>query len=90
LLHKCVLDGADCEGTYGIEINRTALTLTLVTHGSYSTSIGSRLCLLKDSKPYYLFKLNNREFTFSVDVSNFLAALTVLYTSSKWTLTVVL
>jgi cellulose 1,4-beta-cellobiosidase len=66
---KCVLDGADYQGTYGIQSNGTAITLKFVTHGSYSTNIGSRLYLLKDSKTYYVFKLNNKEFTFSVDVS---------------------
>jgi cellulose 1,4-beta-cellobiosidase len=40
-----------------------------VAHGSYSTNIGSRLYLLKDSKTYCIFKMNNKEFTFSVNVS---------------------
>jgi cellulose 1,4-beta-cellobiosidase len=37
------------------------LTLKFVTHGSYSTNIGSRLYLLKDADTYYVFKLNNEQ-----------------------------
>jgi cellulose 1,4-beta-cellobiosidase len=40
-----------------------------VTRTSSSTNIGSRLYLLRDPSHYQIFKLKNREFTFSVDVS---------------------
>jgi cellulose 1,4-beta-cellobiosidase len=40
---NCVLDGADYQSTYGVQSNGTALTLKFVTHGSYSTNVGSRL-----------------------------------------------
>lgn len=37
---KCVLDGADYEGTYGATTSGNALTLKFVTKGSYATNIG--------------------------------------------------
>lgn len=48
----------------------SSLKLGFVTHGPYSTNIGSRLYLLDSETEYHLFKLKNREFTFDVDVSN--------------------
>jgi cellulose 1,4-beta-cellobiosidase len=68
--NNCVLDSADYEGTYGITTSGNSLTLKFVTHGSYSTNIGSRVFLLKDESHYQLFKLKNKEFTFTTDVSN--------------------
>jgi len=67
---KCALDGADYQGTYGITSSGTGLTLGFVTHGPYSTNIGSRVYLLASNTQYQLFKLKNQEFTFDVDVSN--------------------
>jgi cellulose 1,4-beta-cellobiosidase len=67
---KCKLDGADYTGTYGVNTNGTALTLKFVTHGSYSTNIGSRVYLMKSTDAYAMFKLSGQEFTFSTDVSN--------------------
>nr|BAF57418.1 putative glycosyl hydrolase family7 [uncultured symbiotic protist of Mastotermes darwiniensis]BAF57428.1 putative glycosyl hydrolase family7 [uncultured symbiotic protist of Mastotermes darwiniensis] len=67
---NCVLEGADYSGTYGVTSSGNALTLKFVTHGSYSTNVGSRLYLLKDEKTYQMFNLNGKEFTFTVDVSN--------------------
>jgi cellulose 1,4-beta-cellobiosidase len=64
------VDGADYPGTYGITTSGSALTLKFVTHGPYSTNIGSRLYLLQDTSNYMMFNLNNKEFTFTVDVSN--------------------
>ncbi|CAK4177281.1 unnamed protein product, partial [Aphanomyces euteiches] len=55
---NCALDGAYYSGT-----------LKLVTHGPYSTNVGSRLYLLEDDNNYKLFKLLNQEFTFDVDAS---------------------
>nr|BAF57425.1 putative glycosyl hydrolase family7 [uncultured symbiotic protist of Mastotermes darwiniensis] len=66
---NCVLEGADYSGTYGVTSSGDALTLKFVTHGSYSTNVGSRLYLLKDEKTYQMFNLNGKEFTFTVDVS---------------------
>uniref|UniRef100_A0A0W0FFI4 Glucanase n=1 Tax=Moniliophthora roreri TaxID=221103 RepID=A0A0W0FFI4_MONRR len=68
---NCALDGADYSGTYGITTSGNALTLKFVTHGPYSTNIGSRVYLMdsSDSK-YQQFNLLNQEFTFDVDMSN--------------------
>ncbi|KAI0673755.1 cellobiohydrolaseI [Trametes maxima] len=67
---NCALDGADYSGTYGITTSGNALTLKFVTHGQYSTNIGSRVYLMdsSDSK-YQLFNLKNQEFTFDIDMS---------------------
>nr|BAF57469.1 putative glycosyl hydrolase family7 [uncultured symbiotic protist of Cryptocercus punctulatus] len=67
--NNCDLDGADYPGTYGISTSGNSLKLGFVTHGSYSTNIGSRVYLLRDSKNYEMFKLKNKEFTFTVDDS---------------------
>lgn len=67
---NCAIDGADYQGTYGVTSTGTALSLGFVTHGPYSTNIGSRLYLLANSNTYQMFKLKNQEFTFDVDVSN--------------------
>jgi len=67
---NCALDGADYTGTYGVTTSGNSLNLKFVTHGPYSTNIGSRLYLLKDTSTYQMFKLKNQEFTFTVDVSN--------------------
>nr|BAF57468.1 putative glycosyl hydrolase family7 [uncultured symbiotic protist of Cryptocercus punctulatus] len=67
--NNCNLDGADYPGTYGITTSGNQLKLGFVTHGSYSTNIGSRVYLLRDSKNYQMFKLKNKEFTFTVDDS---------------------
>ena len=66
---NCALDGADYQGTYGVYSAGTSLQLKFVTHGPYSTNIGSRLYLLDSESEYKIFKLKNREFTFDVDVS---------------------
>ena len=66
---NCALDGAAYQSTYGVMSSGSALTLKFVTHGPYSTNIGSRLYLLESESQYKLFKLKNKEFTFDVDVS---------------------
>lgn len=57
-------------GTYGITTSGNALSLKFVTHGQYSTNIGSRVYLLdaSDAK-YQQFNLKNQEFTFDIDMS---------------------
>jgi len=67
---NCAIDGADYSGTYGITASGSALTIKFVTHGPYSTNIGSRVYLLKDENTYNMIKLKGKEFTFDVDVSN--------------------
>ncbi|KAH9139131.1 hypothetical protein AeRB84_016591 [Aphanomyces euteiches] len=66
---NCALDGADYSGTYGITTSGNQVNLKLVTHGPYSTNVGSRLYLLQDDNNYKMFKLLNKEFTFDVDAS---------------------
>lgn len=66
---KCAIDGADYQGTYGISSSGNTLKLGFVTHGPYSTNIGSRVYLLADPNHYQIFKLKNQEFSFDVDVS---------------------
>ncbi|CAK4936673.1 unnamed protein product [Aphanomyces euteiches] len=66
---NCALDGADYAGTYGVTTSGNQVYLRLVTHGPYSTNVGSRLYLLEDDNKYKIYKLLNKEFTFDVDVS---------------------
>jgi len=70
---NCVLEGvdeADWHGTYGVNTDGTTVTLKFVTHGPYSTNIGSRMYLMApDGSNYQMFYLKNKEFTFDVDVS---------------------
>jgi cellulose 1,4-beta-cellobiosidase len=67
---NCALDGADYSGTYGITTSGNSLSLKFVTHGPYSTNIGSRVYLMdtSDSK-YQMFNVLGQEFTFDVDMS---------------------
>merc|ERR1712107_440493 len=73
---NCELEGvgsADWTGTYGVTEtnNGHGITLKFVTHGEYSSNVGSRSYLLApDEENYYMFYLPNKEFTFDVDVSN--------------------
>jgi len=67
---NCAIDGADYPGTYGITSSGNSLNLRFVTHGPFSTNIGSRVYLLQDQANYKMFQLLNREFTFTVDVHN--------------------
>jgi len=66
---NCVVEGADYSATYGITVSGSALTLKFITKGSYSTNIGSRTYLMKDTNTYQIFNLIGNEFTFDVDVS---------------------
>jgi cellulose 1,4-beta-cellobiosidase len=66
---NCEIEGADYRGTYGVTASSDSLTLKFITKGEYSTNIGSRLYLMKDTNTYELFKLMGNEFTFDVDLS---------------------
>ncbi|KAG1694026.1 Exoglucanase 1 [Phytophthora capsici] len=57
-------------GTYGITAESDSLSLKLITKGSYTTNIGSRVYVMESDDTYKLYKLLNQEFTFDVDVSN--------------------
>jgi len=67
----CSVEGADYEATYGITTTEyeTGVNLGFVTEGMYSTNFGSRLYVMDSENTYKMFKLKNREFTFTVDVS---------------------
>merc|ERR1712018_615050 len=71
---NCALDGIDdatWEGTYGVNIEGSDMTLSFVTQGPYSRNVGSRTYLLDESgQSYVKFMLLNQEFSFDVDVSN--------------------
>lgn len=66
----CAIEGGNYEGTYGIKTEGHNLTLGYVTRGTYGNNVGSRTYLMaEDDTNYEMFHLNNREFTFDVDVS---------------------
>jgi len=65
---NCAVEGiakADYAGTYGITTSETELNLKLVMPGN----VGSRLYLMANETTYKMLHLNNREFSFDVDVS---------------------
>jgi len=66
---NCAIEGADYQGTYGIQASGNSLTLKFVTKGQYDTNIGSRVYLMSNDTSYRMFNLKNKEFTFDVDVS---------------------
>jgi cellulose 1,4-beta-cellobiosidase len=66
---NCALEGADYAGTYGITTSGDALTLKFITQSS-GKNIGSRVYLMENDSSYQMFNLNNKEFTFDVDMSN--------------------
>jgi cellulose 1,4-beta-cellobiosidase len=74
---KCVVEGADSEyeSTYGVVGKDDSLELNFVTQGPYSKNIGSRTYLMDAEDKYMLFKLKNREFTYTVDDSKLVCGL---------------
>jgi len=75
---SCAIDGEDEEGyaeKYGVRVDdKGLLNLTFVskykTEGATGTNVGNRMYLLEDENNYKMFKLLNKEFTFTVDMSN--------------------
>jgi len=69
---NCVVEGADKEynSTYGIHASGNSLQLDFITTGQYATNVGSRTYLMENEESYKMFKLKNREFTYTVDDSN--------------------
>jgi len=65
---NCALDGANYKDTYGVTSTKDSLKLTFITNGPYSKNFGSRLYFTSGDK-YFMFKLKNKEFAFTVDVS---------------------
>ena len=61
--HTEGVDSADWTGTYGVTEtnNGHGITLQFVTHGEYSSNVGSRSYLLApDEENYYMFYLPNK------------------------------
>lgn len=70
--NNCEIEGISLEEwntPYGVSVNGNSLTLQYVTDGPYGTNVGSRMYLLDSSKKYIGFDLRNKEFIFTVDVS---------------------
>ncbi|POW05784.1 hypothetical protein PSTT_09512 [Puccinia striiformis] len=66
---NCALDGANYKDTYGVTTTpNNGLKLAFITNGPYSKNFGSRLYFTVKDK-YFMFKLKNKEFSFTVDVS---------------------
>merc|ERR1719331_3571407 len=67
----CVVEGADQEytSTYGVNAQGNKLSLSFVTQGPYSKNVGSRTYSMESEDKYMMFKLKNREFTYTVDDS---------------------
>merc|ERR1712130_664681 len=69
---NCALEGVDettWSGTYGVTAYQGGLRLNFVTQGPYSKNIGSRTYYMDTDSTYKMFKLVNKEFTFTTDVS---------------------
>ncbi|KAA1093111.1 hypothetical protein PGT21_025657 [Puccinia graminis f. sp. tritici] len=65
---NCALDGANYKEIYGVTSVPKGLKLTFVTNGPHMKNFGSRLYFTMEDK-YFMFKLKNKEFAFTVDVS---------------------
>jgi cellulose 1,4-beta-cellobiosidase len=79
---NCALEGATYEASYGILTSQKDLELAFVTTNTIAartfnmmksseelTNIGSRTYLMASDTKYEMFRLKNKEFTFTVDVS---------------------
>jgi cellulose 1,4-beta-cellobiosidase len=68
----CSVEGAAYADTYGItpSDDGESVGLRMVTNGTYSRSVGSRVYMMDDDdKAYKQFMLKNKEFVFTVDLS---------------------
>jgi cellulose 1,4-beta-cellobiosidase len=74
---NCVIEGADSEysSTYGVKGDGDSLELAFVTDGPYTKNIGSRTYLMDSEDKYMMFKLKNKEFTYTVDDSKLVCGL---------------
>ena len=67
-MHSCdVKEQTRCEGadkeyteTYGVETESDKLSVGIVTHGAYTTNIGSRVYLMRGEDRYKMFHLKTR------------------------------
>jgi len=70
---NCNLEGATYEESYGITSKDDSLTLAFITKDTPGTveltNVGSRTYLMASQTKYEMFKLLNKEFTVTVDVS---------------------
>lgn len=70
---NCAIEAGDLNeysSTYGVTASGDSLSLGFVMAGQYGTNVGSRNYLMENGSKYKMFHLKNREFTFTVDVSN--------------------
>merc|ERR1719361_2706122 len=84
---NCAIDGVDTndmKNTYGVTSDGDKLRLNFVTQGQYSKNVGSRLYMMADEENYQMFKLKNKEFTFTVDDSQLDCGLNGLCILFKW------
>jgi len=70
----CAIEGVDAgeyKTTYGIEglKNGDGISMHFVNKHKYGTSVGARVYVLDSQDKYYMWKLKNREFTFTADIS---------------------
>jgi len=82
---KCSLEGASYEETYGVVTKDDTLTIAFVTKNTPGTvemtNVGSRNYLMDTDEKYFMFDMRNKEFTFTVDVSDLVCGLNgALYT----------
>merc|ERR1719387_2747055 len=57
------------KNTYGIEEIENGLSMKFVNKHEHGTSVGGRVYVLDGDDKYYLWKLRNREFAFTADIS---------------------
>jgi len=71
---QCSLEGATYEESYGITTSGNSMQLDFITKNTPGTeeltNVGSRTYLMESTDKYEMFYMKNREFTFTVDVSN--------------------
>lgn len=70
---NCRLDGVGLDqyaNTYGIHGEDGGIRLVFVTETQYGKNFGSRVYMMDTDDSYKIFKMKNREISFSVDVSH--------------------
>lgn len=69
---NCALEGvplSDWKAPYGVASDGKTLRMNFVSYGSAGKNVGSRTFMLNSDSEYEMFQLINKEFTFTVDVS---------------------
>jgi len=70
---NCHLDGASIDqyaNTYGVAADGDGVTLAFVKETPYGANYGSRVYMLENQMTYKMFRLKNREFTFTVNMKD--------------------